>query len=86
VGPKEIDSKVKIFVQYIQDFIYNFMSSMAGFAALLLDYSIYNSINDLSKIETGTGLFMSFLALIAIIGMSGALPRIIWQGKIFEKS
>jgi hypothetical protein len=86
VKSPDVNCATKTLVQYIQDFIYNFLGSMAGFGALILDYRIYRSIADLSKIETGTGFLMSFLTLLAIIGMSGALPRIIWQGHIFKGS
>lgn len=77
--PQLNTTHTRLFVQYIQDFLYNFVSSIAGFVAFLVDYKIFKSMDDWSELSTGASFLISFIAIVAIIGMSGALPRIIWR-------
>lgn len=69
----------RIVVHYIQDFIYNFVCSLFGFIALYWDLKIARSISDFSNIAGGTAAVITFLSLVGIIGVSGALPRILFR-------
>ena len=70
----------KRFLLQIDGAIYNFVSSMAGFLALKLDENILASITNLTDLGVGTAAFLSFLTLVAILGISGVLPRFFWKG------
>lgn len=73
-------------VHCIQDFIYNATCSLAGFAALYVECKVFESIRTtgtLSNIPGGTVVLIGFLSLIAILGISGQLPFILYHGKIF---
>lgn len=70
----------RIVVHYIQDFIYNFVCSLSGFIALYFEIEIIKSLKGAYlDISAGTAATLAFLSLIAIIGISGALPRILWR-------
>ena len=58
---KEWTQRERWFVHYIQDFIYNFVCSIAGFLALSLDIKFINSLTSLATIEAGTGILIAFL-------------------------
>lgn len=70
----------KVILLHLHGSIYNFVSSMAGFYALKLMLRIIESIPDLADIKVGTAAFLSFLILVAILGISGVLPRFFWKG------
>ena len=70
-----------IFVRYIQDFIFNFVCSIAGFFALFLEYKIFLKIENIAAIDTGTSLLLVFLSLLAIAGISGQLPFLLLHGR-----
>ena len=72
-----------IFIHRVQSFVYNFVGAMIGFVSLHLEYGIILSISDLANIQSGTALLLSFLSLIAIVGISGQLPEILLHGKLF---
>jgi hypothetical protein len=70
-----------VFIRYIQDFIFNFVCSIAGFISLFLSYSLLTGLRDLSKLSAGISLLVVFLFLIGVIGVSGQLPYVILRGK-----
>ena len=71
----------KVFVRYIQDFIFNFVCSAADFLAVSVTYQIYWKIEGITKIETGTAVLLAFLFLLGIAGISGQLPFLLLQGR-----
>ena len=73
----------QIIVNYIQDILMNFICSMAGWTALFVLGHYLRHAQNFLTMQTGAGLFLSFLALIAILGISGSLPSTLVQGKIF---
>jgi hypothetical protein len=75
-----------IFVHCIQDAIYNFVGSLTGFAALYVECRMFLAIQDLSKIEAGTGIFLAFLSILSVVGIGGILPPILLHGKLFGKN
>lgn len=76
----------QIIVHRIHDFVFNFVCSIAGYIALYASCIIFLSINDLSKIEIGTGIILSFLTLVSLAGISGVLPQLLLLGKLFGKT
>lgn len=83
---KEWSLLERIIIQCSEYFLFNFVCSMAGFVALYVECKIILSINGfegLTKIGSGTSVFLIFLSLIAILGISGKLSFIFFHGKIF---
>lgn len=78
--------KEQIIVHRIHDFIFNFVCSIAGYIALYAICRIFLSINDLSKIETGTGIVLTLLTIVSLAGISGVLPPLLLLGKLFGKT
>jgi len=72
----------KLALLHLHGSIYNFVSAMAGFYALKLMLRILESIPNLADIGVGTAAFLSFLVLVAILGISGVLPRFLWKGAL----
>lgn len=58
---------------YVQDCIYNFVCSMAGFLALR--YLVQNP-----DLITENAASFGFLTVLAILGISGSMPRIFYRG------
>jgi hypothetical protein len=75
-----------IIIHCIHDFIFNFVCSLAGYSALYAICKIFNIVGDFSKMEIGTGIFLSFLSLVALTGIAGVLPPLLYLGKLFGKS
>lgn len=71
----------RIFVHYIQDLVFNAACSLAGFAALSLEWDLLRS-PEMSQISTGSSIVAVFLAFVAITGVSGKLPELIHRGKV----
>ena len=70
----------RVVVWYVQDAIYNFICSMAGFIALFLLIRAHDTLNDWYGIEIGTATYLVFLTLLAVLGTSGVLPRMFGRG------
>lgn len=76
----------QIIVHRIHDFVFNYVCSIAGYIALYAICNIFLGINDLLKIEIGTGIILSFLTLVSLAGISGLLPPLLFLGKLFGKT
>jgi len=71
--------------QTVCDFLVNFISSISGFISYLIIRKIILGVSDLSKIDSGTAIVISFLSLVTITGVAGMLPHILYYGKVFSK-
>ena len=87
---RSLDEKAKkrskferVFIQYLQGFILNFSCAIAGFIALFAVIKIADLVQDFAKIQAGTAVLVTFLSLVAITGISGILPELLYHGKIF---
>lgn len=68
----------KAVVWYVQDSIFNFVCGLAGFLSLRLLVPVWASISrDFSKVSSGSAILLGLLSVTAILGISGALPRIL---------
>jgi hypothetical protein len=56
------------------------LCSLSGFIAWHIAYLIVAQITDFRNISTGTGAVLIALSLLALSGISGALPRILYLG------
>ena len=83
--PTDMKPSHKIMLYYGHDFVYNFICSLAGFAALRLEANILKSIVNVSDIGVGIAGFLAFLSLVAILGISGVLPRFFYKGALIGK-
>jgi hypothetical protein len=71
----------QIIVHRIPDFILHFVCSMSGFLCYYVAGLILAKIPDISRIDAGTGIVLSFLFLVAITGIAGVLPPLLMLGK-----
>jgi len=79
--PTERTRTEKIIVYFTYGFVSHFVLSLLGFASLYAVCEIMNTIPDLSKIETGTAIFLCFLSLVALAGIAGIYPLL---DKLFQ--
>ena len=75
----------QIMVHRIHDFLFNSICSISGFVSYFIICKIILGVPDLSKIDSGTAIVISFLSLVAITGVAGVLPHILYYGKVFSK-
>lgn len=75
-------TKAALRIHCIHDFLFNFICSMSGFVCYFIIALVWRGIPDCNNIETGTGIMLSFLALIAIAGIAGILPHMLFYGKL----
>ncbi len=73
----------RVFVHYIHKFILNAFGSFVGFGALFLISEVYAQLGSPPKIDTGTAIFLGFLGLVVITGITGILPEILYRGQLF---
>lgn len=73
----------RVFIHYVHAVILNTVGSLAGFAALFLAFAVYDQLGPQPKVETGTAVLLSFLGLIAITGVTGILPEMLYGGRVF---
>ena len=82
---KDAPAWKKVIVWYIQDPIYNFVCSMTGFISLFALCRTQATINDWHNIQIGTATCFVFLTLIALLGITGVLPRTFGKGGLTGK-
>ena len=56
------------------------LCSFSGFAAWCLAHWVSKSITNWSGVTSGTGAILTALAVLSVLGVSGALPRILYLG------
>jgi hypothetical protein len=56
------------------------LCSLSGFAAWCLAHWVSERIGNWSEVAGGTGAILVALAVFSILGISGALPRILYLG------
>ncbi len=78
---KSLNLGERIFVHYIQEILFKVVFTVSGFMALFIANDIFSSIGSVSNIGTGTALFLIFLILWGITGISGYLTYLIVAGK-----
>jgi hypothetical protein len=71
----------KIFVAYIQEFLFKVIFTMSGFLALSLAYNMFVSLKSVNEISAGTGVLLVFLFIWGVTGVSGYLTFLIVSGK-----
>jgi hypothetical protein len=74
--------KARIFMFCVADFIFYFVTTLFGFASLLIAKNIICSTSKLQDIGTGASAIVIFLVLIGILGICGQLPYLIQHGKL----
>lgn len=71
----------KIFVHYIQDFLFKAIVTVSGFISLFVANYIFSSLKSINDIGTGTAVLLIFLIIWGICGISGYLTFLIVRGK-----
>lgn len=61
--------------------LFYFTCSLSGFLAWGLTHLVSSKINNWSNISGGTGAILVAIAVFSVVGVSGALPRILYLGK-----
>jgi len=74
--------------KYVKPFAYGFhhgafyfLCSLSGFVAWYLANLVSGRIGNWSEVAGGTGAILVALAVFSVLGISGALPRILYLGK-----
>ena len=65
----------------LADGLLYFLTTLAGFAALLLAYRILDRVESLEGISGGTATIFVFLVILGVLGVTGQLPHLIQKGK-----
>jgi hypothetical protein len=77
------ESKADIVVlRCVEDGLFHFVCSAAGFLALVIANNLYGSLALNQPKDTGTSVLIAFCFLIGITGISGQLAPLIQLGKI----
>jgi hypothetical protein len=71
---------VQFFAYRLPHILFYFVCSMSGFVALYLAYLVSVRICNWSEVASGTGAILIALAVFSVLGVSGALPRILYLG------
>jgi hypothetical protein len=72
----------RIFMFCVTDFVFYFVTTIVGFASLLIAKNIISSTPKLQDLGTGAAALVIFLLLIGILGICGQLPYLIQSGKL----
>ena len=73
----------RVFVHYVHTFILNTFCCLAGFLAMSVAGQVYEQAGSVRQLESGTAILLGFLALVAITGITGILPEILYRGRLF---
>ena len=57
------------------------LTTLAGFASLLLAYRILDRVPSIEGVSGGTATIFVFLSLSGMLGVTGQLPHLLQQGK-----
>lgn len=91
LGPAKIKFTPRaeqVIVLLIADAILYSACTAAGFISIWLAYEISGKLDahTLQTLTTGTSVFLIFLFLFGLLGITGQLPHLIQQGKIIPRS
>lgn len=70
-----------LFVRYIQDFIFHFVCSYAGFLALFVAIATLQEPVSFSQLQPGTAVLVVFSFLLGLVGVCGQLPHLLLEGR-----
>jgi|SRR5882724_225521 hypothetical protein len=81
-GPTYTLSRIQTIVtRPVYDGLLFTVCSIAGFAALWLAVSLFNTLPNIHDISGGTSAFLVFLFALGLLGVSGQLSTVLQQGK-----
>jgi hypothetical protein len=66
----------------VHDMLFHFFCSVAGFLALFIANTLYESLVAAETFDTGKSVFLIFAFLFGVIGATGQLPQLLLQGKV----
>jgi hypothetical protein len=69
----------------VHDMLFHFFCSLAGFLALFIAGTLYESLTSAETFDTGKSVLLIFAFLFGIAGATGRLPQLIQQGKVFGR-
>jgi hypothetical protein len=67
----------------VHDMLFHFFCSLAGFLALFVAGTLYESLVFAETFDTGKSVLLIFAFLFGVVGATGQLPQLILQGKVF---
>lgn len=73
----------RIYVHYVHGFILNAVGSLAGFGALFPASEMYQHVAQRQNVDSGMAILFAFLVLVAITGITGILPEMLYRGGLF---
>ena len=69
----------------IADGVTYFLTTLSGFASLLLVYRILNGASSLQSISGGSATLIIFLFVFGILGITGKLPDLLQEVNLIKK-
>jgi hypothetical protein len=66
----------------VHDMLFHFFCSLAGFLALFIADTLYESLASEQAFDTGKSVLLVFAFLFGVVGATGQLPQLILQGKL----
>lgn len=70
----------KVFIDYIQEFLFKVICTISGFMTLFIANYIFSSLKSINEIGAGTAVLLIFLFIWGITGVSGYLTHLIVLG------
>ncbi len=80
-GDLSCSTTEKVVIHYIQEVLFKSVITVSSFMALFIANYIFSSLKSYTDISSGTALFLIFLIVWGIIGVSGYLTHLIVSGK-----
>ena len=75
----------RIVIHQAHDFLFHIVCCMSGFLAAYVFATISDGLTDLANIGVGTAILMSFLAVVAVAGVTGVLLPLLVYGKLWGR-
>jgi hypothetical protein len=70
-----------VLVRYVQDFIFHFVCSVAGFLSLFIVVATLQCLQSIIELQAGASVILVFCFLLGLVGVCGQLPYLLLEGR-----
>jgi len=70
-----------VLVRYVQDFIFHFVCSVAGFVSLFIVVVTLQGSQSIADLQAGASVLLVFCFLLGLVGVCGQLPHLLLEGR-----